>query len=98
MHNIIKIKIKNSISKMKSISNLDYYFKSFGMSHSSHLVVTTFTNVLDFTTTFASNKQWTNSIVAIPRSIRARRKWRLVYMQVIETTNRNNKVLVVAMG
>lgn len=83
---------------MKSILNLDYYFKSFGMSHPSHLVVTTFTNVLDFTTTFIGSKQWTNSIVAIPRSIGVRRKWRLVYMQVIETINKNNKVLVDAMN
>ncbi len=78
------------------ILNLDYYFKSFAMSHPSHLVVTTFTNVLGFTT-FTCSKQWTNSILAIPRSIGVRRNWRLVYMQVIETINKNNKVLVDAM-
>jgi hypothetical protein len=85
------------MSKIKSILNLDYYSQFFGMNHPSHLVIITFTNVLDFTTTFTSSKQWTNSIATSPRSIGVRRKWRLVYMQVIETINKNNKFLVDAM-
>jgi hypothetical protein len=83
-----------TLNPSDNVINLEDFSQSFGPSPSQHLVIINLDDS-DFTTLIKGIKQ--PIVGAVPKNIKVKRKWSLVFKLVIDAIDKNNKVLTDAM-